>query len=128
MRLKEGLYMNNKFCEVLKKLRISRGVTQSELAKVLGVSPSTVGMYENGQREPNFEIEEKIADYFNVTLDYLRGKTEKNTSDDAKTAVDMMLNGKIASLNQKNQGLLMSYYQALLDTQNEDLKDRLKDI
>ena len=120
--------MNNKFCEVLKKLRISRGVTQSELAKVLGVSPSTVGMYENGQREPNFEIEEKIADYFNVTLDYLRGKSEKNTSDDAKTAVDMMLNGKIASLNQKNQGLLMSYYQALLDTQNEDLKDRLKDI
>ncbi|MBQ1296480.1 MAG: helix-turn-helix domain-containing protein [Clostridiales bacterium] len=64
-----------KFNEVLKFLRTSRNVTQSELAKVIGVSPSTIGMYESGDREPNFEIEEKIADYFNVSLDLLRGKT-----------------------------------------------------
>ena len=73
-----------KFNEVLKFLRTSRNVTQSELAKVIGVRPSTIGMYESGDREPNFEIEEKIADYFNVSLDLLRGKTGM----DPKTQVD----------------------------------------
>jgi len=63
-----------KFNEILRYLRTSRDITQAELAKVIGVSPSTIGMYESGVREPNFEIEEKIADYFNVSLDMLRGK------------------------------------------------------
>lgn len=62
-----------KFNEVLKELRTSRNVTQAELAKAIGVSASTIGMYESGEREPNFETEEKLADYFNVTLDALRG-------------------------------------------------------
>lgn len=76
-----------KFNEVLKFLRTSRNVTQSELAKVIGVRPSTIGMYESGDREPNFEIEEKIADYFNVSLDLLRGKTGM----DPKPQVDIMV-------------------------------------
>lgn len=74
-----------KFNEVLKFLRTSRNVTQSELAKVIGVRPSTIGMYESGDREPNFEIEEKIADYFNVSLDLLRGKTGM----DPKSQIDV---------------------------------------
>lgn len=69
-----------KFNEILKGLRIARGITQAEFSKAIGVSPSTVGMYETGEREPNFETEERIADYFNVSLDTLRGKegTEKS--------------------------------------------------
>lgn len=73
---KAGKYMT-KFSETLKCLRLSHKITQEELAKVLGVSPSTIGMYEAGKRQPNFEMEEKIADYFNVTLDTLRGVPEK---------------------------------------------------
>ena len=61
-----------KFNQVFSELRKSRGMTQEELAKALGVSRSTIGMYEQGKREPDFETEEKIADYFNVTLDFLR--------------------------------------------------------
>ena len=68
-----------KFSETLKCLRLSRGITQEELAKVLGVSPSTIGMYEAGKRQPNFEMEEKIADYFNVSLDALRGMPALST-------------------------------------------------
>ena len=94
-----------KFNEMLKYLRISRGITQAEFAKVLGVSPSTVGMYETGEREPNFETEEKIADYFNVSLDVLRGK------DTRTSALDL------DKLSEDNKARLMAYYQALLDTQ-----------
>ena len=115
--------MNNKFGDNLKKLRTDNQITQSELAKALGVSPSTVGMYETGEREPNFETEEKIADYFNVSLDYLRGKTDKQNPDNVKDAVNKILDGEIYHLNQRNQALLMTYYQALLDTQKDDPKD-----
>lgn len=115
--------MNNKFGDNLKKLRSEMGITQTELAKVIGVKPSTVGMYETGERQPNFEIEEKIADFFNVSLDYLRGKTEKKTPDNVKDAVNKILNGEIYHLNQRNQAFLMTYYQALLDTQKDDPTD-----
>lgn len=61
-----------KFGEILKMLRTKKGITQVEMAEMLGISRSSVGMYEQGKREPDFELEEKIADLFNVSLDFLR--------------------------------------------------------
>ncbi len=66
----------NQFKDMLKFFREKNGLSQAELAKIIGISPSTIGMYETGVRQPNFETEEKIADYFNVSLDVLRGKKE----------------------------------------------------
>ena len=67
------------FNNILKSLRISRGLTQDELAKNLKISRSTIGMYEKGAREPDFETLELIADYFNVDTDYLLGRTTRTT-------------------------------------------------
>ena len=64
------------FESILKNLRTSRGITQGELATMLDVSRSTVGMYETGGREPDFETMEAIADIFNVDMDYLMGRTQ----------------------------------------------------
>ena len=64
------------FGSILKDLRTSRGITQGELATMLEVSRSTVGMYETGGREPDFETMEAIADIFNVDLDYLMGRSQ----------------------------------------------------
>lgn len=60
----------------LKILRKKNGLTQTELAKSLGLAFSTISMYERGDRMPDFETMEAIADYFNVTMDYLFGKTD----------------------------------------------------
>lgn len=68
-----------KFQRILKELRLSKGITQGELAKQLSISRSTIGMYESGSREPDFETLELIADYFNVDTDYLLGRTNKTT-------------------------------------------------
>ena len=67
------------FNERLTELRLARNISQAELAKKLGLSKSTISMYEQGRREPSFEIEELLADFFNVDLDYLRGKAEVTT-------------------------------------------------
>lgn len=60
----------------LKLLRKQDELTQDALAKALGISKSTISMYENGNREPDFETLESFADYFNVDLDYLMGKSD----------------------------------------------------
>lgn len=62
------------FSDVFRALRISRHLTQNDLAKQLGIAKSTISMYEQGQRTPPFEMMEKIADFFNVDMDFLRGK------------------------------------------------------
>lgn len=60
---------------ILKQLRSRDDITQLELANAIGVSRSAIGMYESGEREPDFETMEAIADYFNVSMDYLHGKS-----------------------------------------------------
>lgn len=63
------------FAATMKKLRIERGMTQDQLARMLKISRSAVGMYEAGKREPDFETCEAIADTFNVDMDYLMGRS-----------------------------------------------------
>ena len=67
------------FQNIFKRLRNSCGLTQAEMAEKLGISRSTIGMYETGAREPDFETLEKIADFFDVDIDYLLGRTDKTT-------------------------------------------------
>lgn len=64
------------FRNVFKSLRLKSGLTQQQMADELKLSRSTIGMYENGEREPSFEILESIADYFNVDMNYLIGKKD----------------------------------------------------
>lgn len=64
------------FAQVFKDLRAKSKLTQQEMADKLNISRSSVGMYESGEREPSFELLEQIADYFNVDMNYLLGKSE----------------------------------------------------
>ena len=64
------------FNERLKFLRENSNMSQAELSKHIGVSKSSINMYERGEREPSIETLEAIADFFNVDMDYLLGKSE----------------------------------------------------
>ena len=66
----------NKYGLRLKELREQHGYTQETLADKLNTSRSRIGMYEQGKRQPDFEMQEAIADLFNVSLDYLFGREE----------------------------------------------------
>lgn len=61
------------FSERLRFLRESRGMTQIELAKKIGVAPTTYRNYENTSREPNYDTLVNIANHLDVSCDYLLG-------------------------------------------------------
>lgn len=68
------------FCDRLRELRRKNGCTQSDLAKILGLSQSTIGNWEAGIRQPNFTTLKRLAKIFNVSVDYLLGRDdEKDT-------------------------------------------------
>ena len=63
-------------------LRRKSNMSQAELARQLKISPSAVGMYEQGRREPSVELLVEIAALFGVTTDYLLMGTEKETEEE----------------------------------------------
>ncbi len=63
------------FKDIIKKLRIEKNLSQSELASELDISSSSVAMWEIGRRFPSKELYEQIADFFNVDIDYLYGRS-----------------------------------------------------
>ena len=60
----------------LKELRKKKGISQLRLATDLNTTQNTISRYETGEREPGIDELVKIADYFNVSIDYLLGRTE----------------------------------------------------
>lgn len=62
----------------IKQLRINSNKTQEEIAKILNMPQSSYQHYENGRSEPNIEKLIKLADYYNVSLDYLVGRHFKD--------------------------------------------------
>lgn len=64
----------------IKELRKEHKVTQSKMAMDLDLSQNTISQYENGKREPDIKTLIRIADYFNVSLDYLVEREEYSKS------------------------------------------------
>ena len=62
----------------LKELRLEKGTSQTNLAKEIGIPRINYNKYELGENEPNIETMIKIADYYNVSLDYLVGRNYYN--------------------------------------------------
>lgn len=64
------------FAMRLKKLREQKRINQTELANLLKVSNGSISKWERGDRQPDYETLENIADTFNVTIDYLLGRSD----------------------------------------------------
>lgn len=65
------------FPERLKELRIYRNLTQKEIADSIGMAPVAYQRYEYGTREPAYQKLIALADYFDVSLDYLVGRSDE---------------------------------------------------
>ncbi len=67
--------MNKDFSRILTLLREERGLSQKKAASDLGISQPLLSHYENGLRECSLDFVIKVADYYEVTCDYLLGRT-----------------------------------------------------
>ena len=99
------------FNDTLKYLRVREKMSQAELADKLGVSKSTVGMYELGKREPDFETLEAIADLFNVDMNFLLGKVGSELSPKDERDIAKDLNRIMTEIKKGNNGPL--YYNGI---------------
>lgn len=60
----------------IKELRLSKNLTQQDLAVVIGCNQTAIGKYERGQLEPNISVLTAFADFFGVSVDYLIGRED----------------------------------------------------
>lgn len=58
----------------LRDLREDNDITQNQIASILNVKQNTYSQYENGKREVPIDVLWKLADYYNVSIDYLVGR------------------------------------------------------
>ena len=66
----------------IKDLREDADITQKELAKIIGVTQATLSDYEVEKTEPKKDIWIKLSEFFNVSIDYLMGKTNNPSNED----------------------------------------------
>lgn len=64
------------FRDILRQLRMASNLSQKQMAERLGITDSAISQYETGRRTPPYETMESIADYFNVDMAYLLGKSD----------------------------------------------------
>lgn len=60
----------------IKKLRLNNDLEQKELSAKINISQASLSAYEKENKKPSFEVLDKLSDFFNVSTDYLLGKTE----------------------------------------------------
>ena len=102
------------FGDNLKDLREARHITQSQLAEYLQVSRPTIAGYETKNRQPDFEKLEKIADFFQVSIDFLISGTESAN-------IELHVNKQIDE-NELDRDVIMAYRNLSLESKQDTLK------
>lgn len=108
------------FSQRLTQLRKDRDMTQEQLSNALNITRSRLAMYEQGKREPDFELQEAIADYFNIDMDYLHGRDTVSSYSANLKELSSRVTIDITELNEEHRKRLMTYYLKLLELQKMD--------
>lgn len=95
-----------KLPERLKIAREKKGLTQRQLAALLKAAPSTVALYETGDRNPDPVMLTKLADVLECSVDYLLGRTDDPTPPEKKPVIDPDLGHDISDLTPEEVELL----------------------
>lgn len=103
--------------ETLRALRIENGLTQKELAKILKSSDKNIWNYEKGLATPPYDILVAYADYFEVTTDYLIGRTDDFDAPNAALMGDSLTTEERRIINQ---------YRALPDKIKKIIREQIE--
>lgn len=91
--------------ERLKQLRLEKRLRQDQVARLVNVEKSSISMYENGLRQPSYQTLVRLATVFNVSTDYLLGRTNDRPLDlSGLTAAEVaLITELVASMTAKNK-------------------------
>ncbi len=104
------------FSKRLKELRTEKGVVQKDVAEYLNITTSAYGFYEQGKRVPDTDILIKLSNYFDVSLDYLLGKTNiRNYLNDSETTVALHSNNEYDDLPDEAQKEISNFIAYIRD-------------
>ena len=94
-----------KLAQRLKQLHLEKDLRQDQLAKLVHVEKSSISMYENDVRQPSYEVLIRYAEVFNVSVDYLLGRTNDRSLDlSGLTAAEIALISELVdSMTAKNR-------------------------
>lgn len=114
--------------KIIKQLREEKNITQADLAKAVGVTTSSIGMYETEARKPSYEIVVKLANYFNVTTDYLLGNKKDQNITNSDTEFSPKLSVKEQEKLDKQAEELINELTISLSQNKDHLTDKDYDV
>lgn len=111
------------FQDVFKELRISKNLSQDKIAEELDVSSSLVSKWENNQSTPAPEMLEYIADYFDVSTDYLIGRTndKRYYGSSEKNRIVNILYSKVRELPEEQQQFILNLTNTMMNQIDKEL-------
>lgn len=100
---------NRPFARVLRSLLAEPPITsQAQLAEILGKTQQTVGQYVSGKSEPGYDVLIAIADHFQVSVDYLLGRSHYKTADIRTQTIC-----SVTGINEENMSLLFDHTECI---------------
>lgn len=105
----------------ISELRKNAHMSQFQLAKVLKIGTSTLGMYETNKREPSPKVLKRIADYFNVSTDYLLGRNNSKVKGDSLSldeAVDSVMSFDGRPVTDHDRQMMKSLWKSYLENKD----------
>lgn len=103
----------SKFANRLRELRKEKNVNQQKLSNYLGYGYTAIANYESGRNEPSIDTICKIADYFDVTVDYLIGHEDNPKRVDAISKAESELIMRFRNMDNEDQRILLEMAKSL---------------
>ncbi|SDA20963.1 Transcriptional regulator, contains XRE-family HTH domain [Ruminococcus sp. YE71] len=116
------MYKNN-----LYNIRVSKGLTQKDFAEELGMNPSLYSRYERGETNMSLEVAKSIADYCDISLDYLAGREEPDF-DKIGEGLETIRNREEMRNGSSNQPSMKEIIEDWMDNKLEPITERLESI
>lgn len=103
----------------LRLLRESRGLTQAQLADLLGMAASTIGQYETGDREPSYDRLKKFKEFYKVEYNFLLGNGEGDIEAETVDLREILLKNNVVfkdrPLNKKAKEGLINFLENFME-------------
>ena len=108
----------------IRELRKKSGKTMKEFGKIFSLAESTISGYETEARKPDIDIFQKFADYFNVSVDYLLGRTnDPSTKDDSEKGEMYFFDKENVTPDEMRDALAYIKARRMLEQKNKNKRD-----